>query len=1042
MQEVLAPKVHGTVWLDKATQQEPLDFFVLFSSVAAISGNIGQSDYAYSNSFMDYYATWRSEQENRGKTLSINWPLWKEGGMTIGEEKASFLKVLGMEPMSTENGINTFVAGLKQSAPQLIVAQGDVKKIKDIWGITKQPVKEETVPVSISVEKDNNTMVFQRVQEKVIQGVSAVLKIDKNEIDLHSEMNEFGFDSVTLTEYSNLLNEQYNLNIMPSIFFEHSTLYAFTEYLWDEYNQVLKDYYLDEIVAFDKKTTMQVRDVPMVQKEEILSLEPPLSDNKPARNERSEQISDPIAIVGISGVMPQSPDLASFWKNLEEGKDLITEIPDDRWDWKAYYGDSTKESNNSSVKWGGFIPNVDKFDALFFGISPREAAMMDPQQRILMETVWKTIEDAGYKTSDLSGTSTGIFIGTGRLDYIDILKEQGFKVDLEIGTGNSHIMMVNRISYLLNLRGPSEPVDTACSSSLVAIHRAVESIRNGDCDMAIAGGINLILSPSAQNTINNWGLLCEDGRCKTFDKRANGYVRGEGCGVLLLKPLSKAEADGDHIYGVIKGTAINHGGRANSLSAPNPTAQAELLVSAWKKAQVDPTTVTYIESHGTGTSLGDPIEINGMKKAFEQLYKDWGKTMPSQAHCGIGAVKSNIGHLESASGIAGILKVLLAMKHQRLPRNLHLEEMNPYIQLEGSPFYLLSNSKEWERLKDEQSREIPRRAGVSAFGFGGVNAHIVLEEYERPVETATQQHREQIIVLSAKNKDCLKTYAGNMVNYLETTTSSLEEIAYTLQVGREAMEERLALIVSSIEELRKGLNYYIQGNTDGGKLFISNSKASDKNIIKPLLKGRAGKEFIRIIVEDQQIAELGRLWVAGVDIEWELLYQFYKPNRLPLSTYPFEKTSYWYKDFKDIVLLSSNEVDNDEFIELETRGSGIELNNIDLEKNKEIKILEENNYSALSSIENKLTKIWSTMLDSKEVDINQTFFDLGGDSISIIKLFEEVDRQFPGKINITDFFSHPTVAKLAQHICSENNVMNTSIKQIEEGIKGYQLKNN
>ncbi|MEK1831029.1 ketoacyl-synthetase C-terminal extension domain-containing protein [Priestia megaterium] len=397
-----------------------------------------------------------------------------------------------------------------------------------------------------------------------------------------------------------------------------------------------------------------------------------------------------------------------------------------------------------------------------------------------------------------------------------------------------------------------------------------------------------------------------------------------------------------------------------------------------EKAQVDPTTVTYIESHGTGTSLGDPIEINGMKKAFEQLYKDWGKTMPSQAHCGIGAVKSNIGHLESASGIAGILKVLLAMKHQRLPRNLHLEEMNPYIQLEGSPFYLLSNSKEWERLKDEQSREIPRRAGVSAFGFGGVNAHIVLEEYERPVETATQQHREQVIVLSAKNKDRLKAYVSNMVNYLETTTPSLEEIAYTLQVGREAMEERLALIVSSIEELREGLNYYIQGNTDEGKLFISNSKASDKNIIKPLLKGRAGKEFIRIIVEDQQIAELGRLWVAGVDIEWELLYQFYKPNRLPLSTYPFEKTSYWYKDFKDIVLLSSNEVDNDEFIELETRGSGIELNNIDLEKNKEIKILEENNYSALSSIENKLTKIWSTMLDSKEVDINQTFFDLGG----------------------------------------------------------------
>ncbi|PEM80620.1 hypothetical protein CN558_29150, partial [Bacillus wiedmannii] len=266
-----------------------------------------------------------------------------------------------------------------------------------------------------------------------------------------------------------------------------------------------------------------------------------------------------------------------------------------------------------------------------------------------------------------SGTKTGVFIGVGRLDYIDILKEKGFEMDLSTGMGNSHIMMVNRISFLLNLRGPSEPVDTACSGSLVAIHRAVESIRNGDCDIAIAGGVNLILSPSAQNTINNWGLLSEDGRCKTFDQRANGYVRGEGCGVLLLKPLSKAEADGDQIYGVIKGTAVNHGGRASLLGAPNPNAQEELLISAWKKAKIDPTTVTYIEAHGTGTNLGDPIEINGMKKAFEQLYKEWGKSIPTQAHCGIGAVKSNIGHLEAASGMAGVLKVLLAMKYKKLP---------------------------------------------------------------------------------------------------------------------------------------------------------------------------------------------------------------------------------------------------------------------------------------------------------------------------------------------------------------------------------------
>ncbi|PEM80619.1 hypothetical protein CN558_30015, partial [Bacillus wiedmannii] len=266
-----------------------------------------------------------------------------------------------------------------------------------------------------------------------------------------------------------------------------------------------------------------------------------------------------------------------------------------------------------------------------------------------------------------SGTKTGVFVGVGSTDYGDLIQKLGAEIEAQMATGMSHSILVNRVSYLLNLRGPSEPVDTACSSSLVAIHRAVESIRNGECDMAIAGGINVIASPTVYISLTKSGMLCNDGRCKTFDQRANGYVRGEGCGVLLLKPLSKAEADGDQIYGVIKGTAVNHGGRANSLSAPNPNAQAEVLASAWKKAKIDPTTVTYIEAHGTGTSLGDPIEINGMKKAFEQLYKEWGKSIPTQAHCGIGAVKSNIGHLETAAGMAGVLKVLLAMKYKKLP---------------------------------------------------------------------------------------------------------------------------------------------------------------------------------------------------------------------------------------------------------------------------------------------------------------------------------------------------------------------------------------
>jgi polyketide synthase PksN len=289
------------------------------------------------------------------------------------------------------------------------------------------------------------------------------------------------------------------------------------------------------------------------------------------------------------------------------------------------------------------------------------------------------------------------------------------------------------MSYFLNIHGPSEPIETACSSSLVAIHRAVTAIAMGNCDMAIAGGINTIVSPSSYISFSKSGMLCEDGRCKTFSDKANGYVRGEGVGMLFLKRLEAAEQDGDHIYGVIRGTSENHGGRASSLTAPNPKAQADVLVDAYRRAGIDPRTVTYIEAHGTGTELGDPIEINGLKMAFNRLYQSTGNTDITSGYCGLGSVKSNIGHLELAAGVAGVIKVLLQMKHKKLAKSLHCHTINPYIQLEDSPFYIVRETMDWKALKDEQGRDIPRRAGVSSFGFGGVNAHVVIESIYKNV---------------------------------------------------------------------------------------------------------------------------------------------------------------------------------------------------------------------------------------------------------------------------------------------------------------------
>ena len=345
----------------------------------------------------------------------------------------------------------------------------------------------------------------------------------------------------------------------------------------------------------------------------------------------------------MSGVFPKAANIDEYWRNLEEGKDCITEVPADRWDWREYYGDPLNEANKTNVKWGGFIDGVAEFDPLFFGISPLEAEQMDPQQRLLMMYAWKAIEDAGYSAKSLSGTKTGLYIGTGNTGYGSLFS------DLDIGGASAANMSPsagpNRVSYMLNLHGPSEPIDTACSSSLVAIHHAVCAIENGNCEMAIAGGVNTVVTPQGHIAYDKAGALSKEGKCKTFSDRADGFAVSEGAGILFLKKLSEAEKAGDHIYGVIKGSAVNHGGRANSLTTPNPKAQAEVVRTAYDKAGIDPRTVTYIEAHGTGTELGDPVEINGLKSAFQKLYEKqaippftrvtavWDRLKPISATC-------------------------------------------------------------------------------------------------------------------------------------------------------------------------------------------------------------------------------------------------------------------------------------------------------------------------------------------------------------------------------------------------------------------------
>ena len=713
---------------------------------------------------------------------------------------------------------------------------------------------------------DATPSLIQSLESLLITSIGQILKVRAEDIPVQEEMSAYGFDSITLTEFMNVVNQQLNLELTPTIFFEYPTVDSFRDHLIQTHEEKLLAKFL-----LSEPTINHCESQPSE------SFESPESLHAVANGQ------DDIAIIGISGCFPMANDLDEFWQNLVLSRDCISEVPANRWNWQEIYGSPTEE-NKTNIKWGGFIQGIEEFDPLFFGISPIEAELMDPQQRLLLQYTWIAIEDAGYSPKSLWGSATGVFIGTAGTGY----QQRVFSGEVSIA-GFSATSVVpsigpNRISYYLNLHGPSEPVETACSSSLVAIHRGVEALQNGTCRQVIVGGINTLLNPDVHISFSKAGMLSEDGRCKTFSKAANGYVRGEGVGILLMKRLTDALHDRDNIYAVIKATSINHGGRANSLTAPNANAQAMLLESAYQKANIDINTVTYIEAHGTGTALGDPVEVNGLKKAFEALYKRQHITSENH-HCGIGSVKSNIGHLELAAGVAGVIKVLLAMKNGELPPTLHVDEVNPYIQLEQSPFYIVQKKQAWKRLQHASQDFIPRRAGVSSFGFGGVNAHVVLEEYcSAEMKRDVSSLQPFLIVLSAKTSERLKAYAIKLLRFLQNETHVIEhlvDLEFTLLVGREAMEYRVAFLVPDLLALSEHLRRYID------------DKASE---LATIYQGKVEKNQPNIVTIDMNRSNkprLAELWVRGGAIDWNLLYADTEAKRLSLPTYPFLQDMYW-----------------------------------------------------------------------------------------------------------------------------------------------------
>lgn len=500
---------------------------------------------------------------------------------------------------------------------------------------------------------------------------------------------------------------------------------------------------------------------------------------------------DDIAIIGIAGRYPKADNLEEFWNNLCAGKDCITEIPLERWDNQKYYDKSKGTAGTTYSKWGGFVNDIDRFDALFFNMPPQVAKFTDPQERLFLETAWEAMEDSGYTRNDLSKARTGVFVGVMWAQY-QLYREQ---IDGRyVSPTCLHASIANRTSYVFNLTGPSISLDTMCSSSITSIHLACDSLRKGECNMVIAGGVNLTPHPNKYVFLSQQGFAASDGRCHTFGEGGDGYVPGEGVGAVILKKLSDAVRDHDQIYAVIKGSSINAGGRTSGYTVPSSVEQGNVIRETLDKCGISARTIGVLEAHGTGTGIGDPIEMGGLIRAYKKDTQD-------KQFCSIGSVKSNIGHLESAAGIAAVTKVVLEMKYNKLVPSLHSKVLNPNIDFANSPFTVQQTMEDWKKIRLEDNGvtiEYPRRAGISAFGAGGSNAHIILEQYEKEQEKEVQpkEAKAQIFVLSAKSEDRLFAYAKRYITFLSNGNVSSEN--QKKQMDRAVVENQIQEMASKM----------------------------------------------------------------------------------------------------------------------------------------------------------------------------------------------------------------------------------------------------
>ncbi|WP_437600754.1 SDR family NAD(P)-dependent oxidoreductase [Sorangium sp. So ce590] len=901
--EVVETKLKGALFLDALTARDELDVFIMFSSLASIVGNEGQSDHGVANAFLDRFAELRADLvrggHRYGRTLSASWPLWAEGGTVLAAEQLKLLFTqMGMAPMPNQEGLGAFADVLRLGGESVAVFHGDAARFERLL----RPTGAACPPRAAGAA--NGEKMLESTIDYVKKLICGELRLPLQTVSHREVLETYGVDSLVIRKLNAALEKVFG-PLPKSLLFEYKTIEDLSAYLVANCESELKRLLLIEepaVARMPDRKPERTSAASATAQDPGRSVAPPVpcsrlhGDGGGAK----EGARYPIAIVGISGRFPMADNLDAFWRNLAEGKDCVIRVPRERWDNEHVYDAAGSRYDRTDCNCGGFLSGYDEFDPLLFNVSPSEARTMDPQERLLLQAVWSTLEDAGYTRERLNlkvksnghkgvGTYIGITSGTYQLVGLDAWRNQSGGMVLPEG---AHWTVANRVSYTFGFTGPSMPVDTACSASLVAMHLACEAIRNGECGAAVVGGVNLYLHPYRYVVLSQRRLLSRSGRCRSFGDGADGFVPGEAVGAVLLKPLHDAIADGDHIYGVVKATAVGYAGRTNGYAAPDPQAYARVASEAIARAGIDPRTISYIEAQAVGSDLGDSIEVAGLTAAFRRSTEDVG-------FCTIGSLKPNIGHAESAADIAKLAKVLLQFKHGTLAPTIVPPNLSSSIDFATTPFVVQDKLSPWSRSGVDAVRaepRHPRRAAISSLGGGGALAHLIVEEWVGEDEPGSRGEQApagaQLIVLSARTQEALRQAAENLAVFLEEDLArerdggggaTLRDISYTLMVGREAMSERLAVVATSKRELADSLSAFLQGSSDRSNYVRGKADARIRN----------GEPPVR---PSGDLRPLAAWWCLGGGVDWDEMVNGGDMKRVSLPTYPFAKERYWLND--------------------------------------------------------------------------------------------------------------------------------------------------